>query len=452
MTVSSAATLNESAQAAVQPGAKRTRANQALAIGTGVGIEIREESLRVALVRVRPSGVEVAGEIEIADFRKRPAKEWGSEYHRFLKTHHEDRAATVLLPRRDVIVRVLPLPGVPPKDRESAIALQMDALHPYGDEDVCFGWAKTRRGGKETPALVGIIRLVTLSDYEQLFADAGIAVASFTFSAAALHAAVRVLHPPPQEFVAYAETASGSFEIYGESESKPVFSSIFKLPVERATALARAELRVSPETPAIPIETLLPPSRTGVPAPSLLFATALAGACRWLPAPVNLLPAERRAVHRRSLIWFTVGIAAVALILAGILIATPAMEERSRLRVLREEIAKFEPAAKRAAALDQNIDHDRARMRVLDEARGRARADLDVLNELTRLLPPAVWTNSIEILPDSVLISGEAEQASPLLKLLDGSPYFQNSEFATSLVKTQTSEIFRIKTLRRARQ
>ncbi len=433
------------------PAAKRTRANQALAIGTGVGIEIREESLRVALVRVRPAGVEVAGEIEIADFRKRPVKEWGSEYQRFLKTYHEDRAATVLLPRRDVIVRVLPLPGVSSKERAAAIALQIDTLHPYGDEDVVFGWAKTRRGTKDAPVLVGIIRQTTLSEYERMFADAGIAVASFTFSAAALHAAIRVVHPPPREFVAYAETPGGAFEIYGESESRPVFSSLFKLPVERATALARAELRVPPDITPVPIESLLPPSRTGVPAPSLLFATALAGACRWLPAPVNLLPPERRAAHRRSLIWFTAAIASIAVILAGILIATPSMEERSRLRVLREEIAKLEPAAKRAAAIDRNVDHDRARMRVLDEARSRAQGDLDVLDELTRLLPPAVWTNSIEILPDSVLISGEAEQASPLLKLLDGSPYFQNSEFATSLVKTQTSEVFRIKTLRRPR-
>ena len=57
-------------------------------------------------------------------------------------------------------------------------------------------------------------------------------------------------------------------------------------------------------------------------------------------------------------------------------------------------------------------------------------ADLDVLNELTRLLPPPVWTSAVEIYPDSVVISGEAEQAAPLLKVLDSSPLFQNSEFA----------------------
>ena len=65
----------------------------------------------------------------------------------------------------------------------------------------------------------------------------------------------------------------------------------------------------------------------------------------------------------------------------------------------------------------------------------RPQADLDVLNELTRLLPPPVWTTSIEIYPDSVVITGEADQAAPLLKVLDSSPLFQNSEFALSVTR-----------------
>ncbi len=77
-------------------------------------------------------------------------------------------------------------------------------------------------------------------------------------------------------------------------------------------------------------------------------------------------------------------------------------------------------------------------------------ADLEVLNELTRLLAPPVWTSAVEIYPDSVVISGEAEQAAPLLKVLDSSPLFQNSEFA-SMTRSAQIEQFRIKTMRRGR-
>ena len=94
----------------------------------------------------------------------------------------------------------------------------------------------------------------------------------------------------------------------------------------------------------------------------------------------------------------------------------------------------------------------RASVRLMSFRR-RTQADLDVLNELTRILPPKTWTNSIEIYPDNVVIAGETEQAGPLLKLLDSSPLFQNSEFALSVTRNANGQMeqFRIKTIRRNR-
>jgi hypothetical protein len=50
-----------------------------------------------------------------------------------------------------------------------------------------------------------------------------------------------------------------------------------------------------------------------------------------------------------------------------------------------------------------------------------------------------------------VVLAGEADQAAPLLKLLDSSPLFQNSEFALAVTHNAQNEQFRIKTLRRGR-
>jgi Tfp pilus assembly protein PilN len=73
------------------------------------------------------------------------------------------------------------------------------------------------------------------------------------------------------------------------------------------------------------------------------------------------------------------------------------------------------------------------------------------MNELVRILPPQVWTSSIEISPDSVQLTGEAAQAAPLLKLLDSSPFFEKSEFVTSVTRNGSVDQFRIKTMRRGR-
>ena len=100
-----------------------------LAFGTGVGIEIRGDDLEVTVARVRPQGVRILGTTTIVRFRQRPASEWGAEYARFLTTTGGSHlAAAVLLPRREMVVRRLSLPGVASRDMDAAIRFQVNLL------------------------------------------------------------------------------------------------------------------------------------------------------------------------------------------------------------------------------------------------------------------------------------------------------------------------------------
>ena len=110
----------------------------------------------------------------------------------------------------------------------------------------------------------------------------------------------------------------------------------------------------------------------------------------------------------------------------------------------------MEPQARQAAALDRQIADARARALLLDQFRSQTRADLDALNELTRLLAPPVWTSSINLTRTDARIVGEAPQAAPLLKLIDSSPQFQNSEFQ-QVSRSGAVESFQIHTIRRPR-
>src|SRR5687767_15094491 len=125
-----------------------------LAFGTGLGIEVREQELQVTIVRVRPSHTAILGAATVTDYRTRPAAEWGAELSTFLrKVGAAHIAATVLLPRHDVIVRTVQLPGVSDRDLEAAIRLQIDSLHPFAEDDVFFSWARV---ANSPSVLVGI--------------------------------------------------------------------------------------------------------------------------------------------------------------------------------------------------------------------------------------------------------------------------------------------------------
>ena len=53
----------------------------------------------------------------------------------------------MIAPKREVIVRQIALPGVANKDIAAAVGFQVETLHPYGEEDVAFGWQRVSENG-----------------------------------------------------------------------------------------------------------------------------------------------------------------------------------------------------------------------------------------------------------------------------------------------------------------
>lgn len=419
-----------------------------LAFGSGAGIHIAgprgAESLQVAAVRIPPGGAAAArmlrGVLSIPDFQERPAGAWGTDYAAFLRKWGMPHvAATVMLPRHDLVVRPLSLPGVSDKDVDGAIGFQMDGLHPYSEESVYSSWA--RLPGTAT-VLVAIARREAIDRYAALFAEAGIKIGAFTCPAAAIYSALRLFGGKPASALLAVDESSAPLEVYGESASRPVFSAGFDLAPERAAALAAAELRIDPETPATPLSALL---GTG---PALAYAAALASASPGLSLKLNLLPAEKRQSSSR-LRWVPVGIAgALVLLTAGALAGFPGYENHRYQRTLSAQIAAIAPLANRADQDEKQIAADRARIQLLDDLRRRPRQDMDALAELTRVLAPPTWINFLDISAHQVIAGGETNQAEPLLKLLDASPLFEASEFQGAPVPTRTGQSFRIKTNR----
>ena len=140
---------------------------------------------------------------------------------------------------------------------------------------------------------------------------------------------------------------------------------------------------------------------------------------------------------------------ATAVLLVAALAALPGYQKQKHLETLNTEIAKITPAANRSADLDRQINLGRQNALLLDEVRGRSKADMDVLSELTKILPPPTWLNSLELSRTQVAVSGETAQAAPLLGAVDGSPLFEKSEFTTAPARVNDGESFRIRTNRR---
>src|ERR1700683_1594057 len=268
-----------------------------LAVGTGIGIEIGSDDLTGTVVRLRPNGARVLGELTIPHFREQPAADWGSAYTGFLqKLGVSHLAATILLPRDEVTVRQVSLPGVTDKDLASAVRFEIDSLNPHSEEEVAFDWARI---GRTSSVLIGIALRSVVERYTVLFSQAGVKAACFTFSAPAIYSALRLLSTPPKDGFLAMEPSEDGLEVDGESATRPIFSARLDQPSERVRILAVSELRLPPETEAASLREQLPqplaapesyePSRA-----CLSYAAALSGAGLLRRLSLNLLPMEQR--------------------------------------------------------------------------------------------------------------------------------------------------------------
>jgi Tfp pilus assembly protein PilN len=116
--------------------------------------------------------------------------------------------------------------------------------------------------------------------------------------------------------------------------------------------------------------------------------------------------------------------------------------------LLRAQIRTLEPEASRALDLDRKIAVARNRAQTLDTFRVRTREDLDALTEVTKLLTPPTWLTSLQLTRDSLTISGEAEQAAALLKVMDSSHQFRGSAFVVQPARSKDGDLFSIRAVR----
>ena len=459
-------------------------------IGTGCGIEVRDDDLLVVAVKSRPKGVTVLGREAIKDFRQRPPREWGEEYAAFLKERGLSHlAATVSLPRGEVIVRQVQLPPVKGKDLAAAVSFQIETLHPFGEDEVCFGHAPLRspaEGAGEIPVGVVIAERAKVDAYADLFEEAGIAVRSFSVTAAAFFAGVRVRWDSPPAPFLITDFHHQKLEIYGEGENRPLFSAEFDLssmPAERALHLAEADLRLAESESALlavcgqgqesgggeaarplaaqqleegesafewrSIAEILPmplesPFDFDVRRDAAALSVALESACPRLGWRANLLPRERRKSSSRWMYAPTAALTSIVFLLLVAFALRPTIQDRSYVEALETEYSRLAAVVEQADATKEQTLHAERKVRTLRSLEARTEIDMRTLGELSELIPDTAWLTSLELDDKGLRMSGEANEAAPLLGRLSDSRHVTNAAFSTSLREIPRGQRFQI--------
>lgn len=121
---------------------------------------------------------------------------------------------------------------------------------------------------------------------------------------------------------------------------------------------------------------------------------------------------------------------AVVAALAMYLVAPLRFEEK-RLAEITRQISSKRDEVKKVEGLKKEVDAINAEIESIKSFKESKPLDLNILKELTTVLPKNTWLTRVRITETGVDIEGYAASATELLPKLEASPYFRKVEFAS---------------------
>ena len=108
---------------------------------------------------------------------------------------------------------------------------------------------------------------------------------------------------------------------------------------------------------------------------------------------------------------------------------------QDELNILRAEVKKRKPEVEAVENLRRQREELIKESSDLEKIRAGEVSKVEILRELTQILPPTVWIWNFKVAGKEIEISGFADSASDLISLLDRSPLFEKVEFLAPVTK-----------------
>lgn len=151
--------------------------------------------------------------------------------------------------------------------------------------------------------------------------------------------------------------------------------------------------------------------------------------------PNNLLPLKRRAKPLRENRIMTILLPTLVILLAVVVVVLPMIFQRQLLNDLETAIAEVRVAATAAEKTRDAIILGEKQSQFFVTKRAQFPSTLQILDEVSRIVPDDTMLLRFEVDSNQLLIQGESTNASSLIGLLEGSTVFRNAGFSSPVTK-----------------
>jgi len=405
-----------------------------------------------------------------------PDEDATSKVAAFLDRHRLREVPVIAcLPREAVLVRFLNLPAEAEPQLAKVVGYQLGSLHPYKDDQIYWDCAVVDRDPKtkQISVMVVLAEKSRVNRWKQALQELGLRLSGLTLGAATLAALLKPLLPPTALIVCGRSSGvellsfhQGNLCATQEIPLEPSASVQERFEREWHRALAALPVSDPAELPWFVCGSIPPAfsafleGASPLPAPKLnlskrrrpvdvewpTLAATYAALTRRASSSINLLPPGERWEPRTGARLPIYALSATAALLALTLASHAWIEGALYNRALERALRDLQSHAQQLRRQNQETSTLQARAVLLENLRAANWHRLDILQQLTKLLPDGTWLQELHISEDTMEINGYSNHAAELVPPLENSPFFTQVEFTAPILRdNQNREVFRIR-------
>jgi len=388
----------------------------------------------------------------------------------FMARHSIDKErVSIAIPREKVMIRFLRLPVATQENLRQVLEYEAPKYVPFDAKEICFDYQIVQRGKEFLDIIAVFAKREEINSYLSLMKKIGIQPISIQIpSIAALNLFLYNRREKENPYAALLDLTGPAYEMNllhrGEwKESFYLPSSPDKGGEEILNSLRDAGMPedwvsrgtffvygAEAEGEGLPrLGQSLPPERVSFPPVdridsreeksqlSSIYASVGLALRGLVPASIhlNLLPVDlRKRVKEIGKPLFLIFVA-VTVILSFTWGWGVYRRYQDELNILREEMKRRKPEVEAVENLRKQREELFRDFSDLEKIRAGEISKVEILRELTQILPPTVWIWNFKLTGKEIEISGFADSASDLIPRLDRSPLFERVEFLAPVTK-----------------
>ena len=160
--------------------------------------------------------------------------------------------------------------------------------------------------------------------------------------------------------------------------------------------------------------------------------------------PVNLLPLERRRARRFDVKNLNMGLTALLAVLLFTAITIPILQKNRVIVALETQVQAAAAEAREGAELRQDLEKMAAASQFLVEKKASDVMIVELVDEVSRILPDHTWITRLDLSGDELQIQGQSSASASLIGIVESSPWFENARFSSPVVQITGTDNDRI--------